>query len=64
MIVTTKPTRLPLSTTVRLLRQQAICMNSAIDDMARAAAASNPDKMLRCWTAEQSTKLAAKRGGK
>ena len=59
-----KPARLPLSTVVRSLRQSAICMNSAVETMARAAAASNPDKMLRCWTAEQSAKLVAKRGGK
>ena len=63
----TKPVRtsLTVAVAVRELRQLAICMNSEVDRMDRAARASNPDKMLRCWTAEQNVKLQQKmRGGK
>jgi len=41
---------------IRALRQSAVIANSAVGSMARAAAKSNPDRMLRCWTAQQIVK--------
>jgi hypothetical protein len=41
---------------VRALRQSAIIANSAVDSMLRAATKGNPEKFLRCWTAEQKAK--------
>jgi hypothetical protein len=46
---------------VKALRQSAICTNSAVASMELAARQQNPDKFLRCWTAEQkATKGAGK----
>lgn len=45
---------------IKALRQSVIIANSAIDSMNRAAMVSDPDKFLRCWTAEQKAKKAAK----
>lgn len=49
---------------VKALRQAAICTNSAVDAMDRAARASNPDKFLRCWTAELKTAANATKGNR
>jgi len=52
--------RARLTQSVTTLRQAAICCSSAVDSMTRAAARSNPEKQLRCWTAEQHAKLVQK----
>lgn len=44
------------SAAVKALRQSAIIANSAVASMLRAATKSNPDKFLRCWTAEMKVK--------
>jgi hypothetical protein len=51
----------------RVARQGAIMMNSAIAAMTRAAVKSNPEKQLRCWTAErtvEANRVLAGRAGK
>ena len=49
-------TREQRNTAVRACRQSAITTNSAVDSMLRAATKGNPEKFLRCWTAEQKAK--------
>lgn len=49
---------------VAALRQSAIIANSAVDSMNRAAAASNPEKLLRCWTAQMIVAARAQKAGK
>lgn len=49
-----------LTRTVLALRQSAICCNSAVASMSRVAAQVNPEKQLRCWTAERKVEMQAK----
>ena len=55
----TKPTK-SLAARVAALRAAARASNAAAASMLRAAAASNPDRMLRCWTAQARVRAAVK----
>lgn len=41
------------------LREAAKAANAAVERMNRAAATTNPDRMLRCWTAARTAELVA-----
>lgn len=41
---------------IRALRQSAVVATSAANNACRIAGKSNPTRMLRLWTAEQTTK--------
>jgi len=44
---------------VKSLRQSAVVANSAANSACRVAGKSNPDRMLRLWTAEMAAKRTA-----
>lgn len=52
--------QLEMQAAVKALRQSAIVANSAADTLERLVRKNNPERFLRRWTAEQTTKNAAK----
>jgi hypothetical protein len=48
--------QLEMQAAVKALRQAAIVANSAADTLERRVRKNNPDRFLRRWTAEQTTK--------
>lgn len=47
-----------LTRAVISLREAAKAANAAVERMARAAATTNPDRMLRCWTAARTAEAS------
>lgn len=52
--------QLDMLAAVKALRQSAVIANSAADQLERLVRKNNPDRFLRRWTAEQTTKNVAK----
>lgn len=50
-----------LAAQVSAARAAVIAANSAVASMARAANATNPERMLRCWTAQCRAELISRR---